>query len=223
LADLAFTFLPLAIIAIMRSALGTFNSTFYGDPEWSFAAIIIYGLATTRILELKVRFQRDLSEKLFALVRFCILGLIASVLSLALSQMNLAGLPVATKGVLWMQFGVIVTGVYLLLLAHWARERYVQQRSELPAGTNLVRYLNYIGEDLRTARNEVDGLSEKMARRSDFDFESPEHEADCSGWARRRTRDIDFLISDLDRCVTELKEARRGWEQEPEQSQAGET
>jgi hypothetical protein len=212
LADVAFTFLPLGVIAIMKSAVGQLDNGFLFDPEWSFAAIIIYGLAMTRVLELKVKYQRDRSERVFALARMCILGLIAAVVSLALAQMKAAGLPVISKGVLLMEFMVLTTGLGILFIAHWARELYVRQRKSLPAGLSVVRYLNFVGEDLKDARDEIDRLRGRMARRSTFDFQGPEERADYSEWVARRIRDIDFLIADMEHCVTALKQTRREWD-----------
>jgi hypothetical protein len=96
LADVSFTFIPIAVIAILRASFGELNNSFWLIPEWPFASIIVYGLCMTRALELKIKYQQDTSEKVFALARMCILGLIASVVSLSLSQMKQYGLQVSS-------------------------------------------------------------------------------------------------------------------------------
>jgi len=212
LADVCFTFPPLVVIAILRRSLGQFDSSFFTDPEWSFAAIIVYGLAMTRSLELKVQYQRDRSERVFVLMRMCILGLIAAVLSLSLTQMNLAGLTVSTKCLLVFQFAVLAFGLLLLYLSHWAREDYLHQQAYLPAGLNLPRFFRFIVDDLKNLRTNADELSVRMAKRKQFTFSDSEQEKDCSSVIERQTRDIDHLISEIETSVTRLKAARVNWD-----------
>jgi hypothetical protein len=211
LEDVAFTFLPLAVIALLQVCLGTFDSSFFNDTEWSFASIILYGLVMTRVLELKLRYQKDSSERVFALMRMCILGLIASVLTLALSQMDIAGLKVHREGVLLFQFCVLGFGLLLLLQCHLARERFVRQREELPPNMNMDRYLHFILSDLKDARNQVDELSLRMAKRNSLVISDVQKIQDLQHLINRQTRDVDHLIADLGSCLDRLRAARNGW------------
>lgn len=211
LADVCFTFLPLGVIAILRCSLGQFDSSFYTDPEWSFAAIIVYGLAMTRALELKVLYQRDRSERVFALMRMCILGLILAVLSLSLTQMSLAGLTVSTRSLLILQFAVLGFGLLLLFLSHWSREYYLHQRDYLPEEIDLPRFFRFIVDDLKDLRTDADELSVRMTKRQQFAFSDSEQEKNYSNVVERQTRDIDHLIAEIETSVARLKAARTKW------------
>ena len=218
LADVCFTFLPLIIIAILRRSLGKFNSSFFTDPEWSFAAIIIYGLAMTRVLELKVKYQGDMSERVFALMRMCILGLIAAVISLALTQMNIAGLSVSPKCMLVFQYSVLAFGIFLLYLAHWGREHYLHERNHLPAGIDLPRFYRFIINDLQDMRDNADDLCVRMARRNDFDYDDTQQKADYTNVIDRQNRDADHLIAELSECINRMRNIRGAWkDKEPVQ------
>ena len=211
LADVAFTCLPLAVIAFLRGSLGEFDSEFFTIPEWSFAAIIIYGLAMTRALELKVRYQKDTSENVFALTRVCILGLIAAVISLALAQMQSSGLPVSVKCLVTFQSTVLAFGLFLLFMSHFYREMHIQERSSLPEGIDLVRYFTFIVEDLESEVNNIDRLSGRLARRNAFDFDSPEQDTDFKDWVHRQTRKVDHLLNEVSDCLIRLKQTRGQW------------
>lgn len=216
LAEVAFTFLPLAVIAILRVSLGKFESSFFLDPEWAFAAIILYGLAMTRVLELKILYQRDSSESVFALMRLCILGLIAAVVSLALTQMNAAGLAVSQEAMLTLQFVVLFVGLMLLFLSHWEREQFAQRQIILPDNLDLVTYFNFIERDIRATRDEVDELSFRMAKRNSLSFDCSEQRTDFANVVRRQTRDIDSLLNDLDGCLKSLHTIRDSWKADDE-------
>jgi len=181
LADVAFTFLLLAVVAVLRLSLGTFNSSFFSDPEWAFAAIIVYGLAMTRALELKVLYQKDSSERVFGLMRMCILGLIAAVLSLALTQMSLAGLLVSSKVMLTFQFAVLGLGIFTLYVTHSAREQFIQEKEHLPNDIALPGFFRFILDDLQSLRNDADKLSVRMSKRN-----APQSRKQCG---RRRKRE----------------------------------
>ena len=223
LADVCFTFLPLAIIAVLRRSLGKFDPTFYTDPEWSFAAIIIFGLAMTRVLELKVKYQGDRSERVFALMRMCILGLIAAVISLALTQMNTGGLKVSAKCMQTLQFSVLAFGLFLLYLAHWGREYYLHQRNHLPTGMGLPRFYRFIMADLEELRNDADELCLRMSRRAEFTYTDPQQKADCANVIRRHDRDAEHLLAEVAECLDRLRAVRNTWKDADEtvQQQGG--
>jgi hypothetical protein len=211
LADLAFTFLPLGVIALLQAMFGQLGPAILLDPAWAFAAIIVFGLAMTRLLELKVRYQKDRSERLFILMRVCILGLVAAVICLALSQMKAAGLQVSTSLFLAYQWTVLLAGVSLLCLAHVAREVYVSEWLSLPPRVGLVGYLRFIKGDLENIRDDVDELGARISRRNEFESDGLQDEAEDQSWVSRQYREIDHLLLDLDSCVDQLTVARRAW------------
>ena len=214
LADIAFSFLPIAITAVILRTVGELKVSFLTTPEWSFVAIIIYGLAMTRTLELKIHYQKDYSENVFALTRVCILGLVASTVSLALAQMQMAGLHVSTKCVLIFQFAVLSFGILILSQVHLAREKLLMEWSRVPRGLPLKQYLKFIVLDLEDSRDDLDNLVGKFERKDTCDPDNVEQTVDRGVWVNRKIRYIDYLLVDLENCTRRLKEARVGWKAE---------
>lgn len=216
LADVVFTFLPIGVVAVIRRSLGQLDDTFFAMPDWSFASIIIYGLAMTRALELKVKYQNDRSERVYALSRMCILGLIAAVVSMALMQMKLYGLNVSLEFSLLFQFVVLASGLFVLFQTHLAREQIVRQRDKFPGTLSLVKYYRFIYEELEILRNKMDAMCTKLSRKNCFTFESELEASDYGAWVQRKQRDIDHLIVDLEICLNRAKEARATWKNDDE-------
>jgi hypothetical protein len=211
LSDVAFTFLPVGVNAVLQLSFGKFTPSFFIGPEWSFASIIVFGLALTRILELKVTYQRDRSANVFFLAKICILGLIAAVIGLALVQMKGAGIAVSTHCILWIQFSVLNSGLLLLFMAHVAKEQFIESRDQLPQGTGPLRYLRFIIDDLRSTRTKIDQLTRRIAQRDLFTFSGAAEEAELGAQISRQTRDVDHLISGLKLSMATLECARRDW------------
>src|SRR5690349_24745435 len=63
--DVAFTVLPIATIALINVALRVSFKEFLLLPEWSFASIVLFGLSIKHAIELKVKYQKDVSYRLY--------------------------------------------------------------------------------------------------------------------------------------------------------------
>lgn len=214
LSDVAFTFLPVGVNALLQLSFGKLTPSFFIGPEWSFASVIVFGLALTRILELKVTYQRDRSANVFFLAKICILGLIAAVIGLALVQMKGAGIAVSTHCILWIQFSVLSCGLLLLFMTHLAKEQFIERRNQLPQGLGPFRYLRYIVDDLRSTRTKIDQLTQRIAQRDSFTFSGAAEEAELDAQISRQTREVDYLISELKLSMARLECARRDWGQQ---------
>jgi hypothetical protein len=86
--DVVYTVLPILALAVLRVTLNKGFSNFLLLPEWSFASIVFFGLSIRQGLELKIKYQKDFSERLFLVPLVVVPLLIASVLSLSLVELN---------------------------------------------------------------------------------------------------------------------------------------
>src|SRR5687768_10966034 len=84
LADVAYTLLPIIVIASIKTLTYSTENHLYLSPEWSFATIVSFGLAITNLIELKTEIQQDSSHRLYTGTRLHVLLLIASVIVLSL-------------------------------------------------------------------------------------------------------------------------------------------
>ena len=176
--DLAFTILPLAIIIFLNLALGkpAIDIPYY--PEWSFASIVIIGMAMTRMLELKMLYQQDKSYRIFTLSKICILLLIGASLSLALCQLKPYGVDINLKFLVLLQFSMFFMGIFLLLVAHIGKEKHISDQRYLPPNITISKYYDFIEESMSDLGNEITYLNNALSRHERFDFLDDEHKDD---------------------------------------------
>jgi hypothetical protein len=153
--DVAYAILPIITIAILRLALNQPFEHFLLLPEWSFASIVFFGLCIKNILELKVKYQRDFSDKLFLGPQFFALPLIASVLTLALVELNEINKSMNERFLIGLQLVWFISGIGCLLIVNYAigviREQasmYTEHNHDLEARlTNLENAIRQVKAD----------------------------------------------------------------------------
>ena len=209
LGDVALTLLPIAVIALLRLAFGQLDMDFFKLADWSFAAIVVAGLAMVRILELKIIFQRDSSERPIVLSRICILVIVAAVLSLSLSQMADYGLAIDANVRLLLQFVSLGFALMLLLLAHTVREIQSYQRRNYPTPLDERHYRKYIREDVKYIRNRLSLIGDALNRQTEYlksphDWDSTQSVLDET-WRREVNTEIQWIAEEVSKiCKIQL-------------------
>lgn len=82
--ELAFTLLPIGIILGINLAFKETLANIFLLPDWSFGAIVLYGVAIGLLLEIKTKYQKDSSYKVFTGTRLFTIFVIASSVVLVL-------------------------------------------------------------------------------------------------------------------------------------------
>src|SRR5829696_910875 len=100
LADVAYTLLPIGVIASIKALTFDQGDYLYLSPEWSFATIVSFGAAITNLIEIKTEIQQDFSYRIYMGTRFYILLLTMSVIVLCLVVLRDDGLNINSR-ILW--------------------------------------------------------------------------------------------------------------------------
>lgn len=138
LGDVAYAVLPIITIAVLRRALNQPFDDFFLLPEWSFASIVFFGLSIRHTLELKVKYQRDFSDKLFLGPQLLILPLIASVLTLALVELSEGNQLMDKKFLVLLQLALFICGLGALFMVNYSIGIIREQRNVLSKPTHQL-------------------------------------------------------------------------------------
>lgn len=122
--DISPALLPIIIITLIRGMIFGNLRGWYSWPEWSFASIVLYGLAISRIIELKMGAQRDSSYRLEAGSRLLVLLMVLAVITLSLAILSSQGVRVEAKLLGVFQLALVVIAILMLALAEW----FIQDR-----------------------------------------------------------------------------------------------
>jgi hypothetical protein len=154
--DVAFTVLPILIVAFLRLAFNKSFDGFIQQPEWSFATIVFFGLGIRQLREVKTDLQGDTSHKLDVGTQFQLLWLIFSVLCLATVQAQEIGIHVNLWFLTWVQLTLFVLGLQSLLAATAAKYEYRKTRLNLPDGMSDQRLRRYLERSIDEAIQNAD-------------------------------------------------------------------
>ncbi len=154
--DFAYAVLPILVLAIITALLSEGYEHFLQIKEWSFATIVMLGVAIRKTIRLKVEVQRITHSYLYTLdtaVQACILFLIGSVLVLSLVIFVEKGvLPAHHAQVLgFVQLSLFLVAVLVLCTTVLAEELSDARESELPDGITKLWFLERIGFQVRRA------------------------------------------------------------------------
>lgn len=115
--DVAFTLMPIAIIAAISQLAHGNSPELLLWREWSFGSIVLFGAALVKLVNLKTKLQRDFSdERLVSGLRFLVVSLVATGLVLALVVLRESGVALNGHFLGWAQLGLF-NGAALVLLS----------------------------------------------------------------------------------------------------------
>ncbi len=148
--EIVFIVLPIVVILLIDIAFSNEIQAVLLFPEWSFAAIVLYGVAISNTIELKVKYNTNFSPKLFAGSKALTILLIGSVITLTLSvlrenQVEISDVFIqSAQGVLFVHS---LISVFLVVFARqeqmWLPERYPQRFTD----QELMQYIVHLTKD----------------------------------------------------------------------------
>jgi hypothetical protein len=148
--DVVYAVLPIGVIGILTLMISKPPADhLIGSPEWSFAAIICYGLSIRHLIELKILHQKDFSDRLDTGTQVYVLLLIASVLTLTVVKLG----PVETLSPVFtvLQMILFLGGMLSLLLVTWRRLRTIDAGQTYPSDLSKKHYVVYLEQHLGIA------------------------------------------------------------------------
>ena len=148
--EIVFIILPIVVILLIDIAFNNQIETVLLLPEWSFAAIVLYGVAISTTIELKVKYNTHFSPKLFAGSKALTILLIGSVITLTLAVLRENQVDInpifiqSAQGVLFVHSLISVFLVVFARQEHlWLPERYPQRFTD----QELMQYIVHLTKD----------------------------------------------------------------------------
>jgi hypothetical protein len=163
--DVMYALLPIATLWLITHVRGEGFVGFGLIKEWSFAAIVLFGVAIRRVIRLKTEIQRSpRSYKLDTAVQGLVLFLVMAVLVLALVILHEKGVAIGgnTEFLGFIQVMFFSFGAFILLIATVAEEAFsaAANRRPLPRSTQMLaeHILYRLNSALETLTYVSDGL-----------------------------------------------------------------
>jgi hypothetical protein len=170
LADVAYTLLPIAIIAIIKSITYNNGDYLYLSPEWSFATIVSIGTAITSLIKLKTEIQYDFSHRLYSGTRLFIFLLIAAVIVLSLVVMRDDGLNINSAYLWTAQISLLLLSITSLYIAHYAEEKQLKYESSFPHDMGRGRYYKILNRKLSRLEDQIIQMRFALDKHSEIEF-----------------------------------------------------
>jgi len=205
--DISFTVLPIGVIFLIVKATRGDLAGILRWPEWSFAAIVFYGMAISKHIELKTHYQKDFSYRLDAGSRLFAILLVFSVLIHSMAILLTRGFAIDPKIIETLQVPLFVCSIGAIIMSElFAQSRLYYNRSmpwRLPA---------------RVFYDLVKGTLQDMSKRIEYLGFSLERAGESSGraideryyigskrWHCERRLEIRAAIEGLERAIIHLK------------------
>ena len=148
--EIVFIILPIVVILLIDIAFSNHIQTVMLLPEWSFAAIVLYGVAISNTIELKSKYHNDFSPRLFTGTKALTILLIGAVITLTLAVLRENSVEIShafiqsSQGVLFVH---ALFSVFLVVFAKqehmWLPERYPERFTD----QELMQYIVHLTKD----------------------------------------------------------------------------
>ncbi|MEL7342245.1 MAG: hypothetical protein AAGM67_17315 [Bacteroidota bacterium] len=194
--EIVFIVLPIVVILLIDIAFNNQIETVLLLPEWSFAAIVLYGVAISTTIELKVKYNTNFSPKLFAGSKALTILLIGAVITLTLAVLRENAVAISpmfiqiSQAILFVHSLLSVFFVVFARQEHlWLPERYPQRFTD----QELMQYVVHLTKDADTTLGQLLFALEKTG----FDSSKihPRDEAYFS-----------FFIDEIEKSIGKIKE-----------------
>ena len=223
--EIVFIILPIVVILLIDIAFKNQIETVLLLPEWSFAAIVLYGVAISTTVELKLKYSNNFSPKIFAGSKALTILLIASVITLTLAVLRENQVDInATYIQISQGFFFIhsLISVFFVVFARqeqmWLPERYPQRFTD----QELMQYIVHLTKEadntlgqLRFALEKTGFNSAKIHPRDEayFSFFIDEIEKSIGkvkeNWATPPSERVDIKRTEQRPQLPPIHEARR--------------
>ena len=208
--QLAFTILPIVVIAIIRLSLGKTNelTTFLNDL--SFATVVFYGLILTQTLELK-KLQGDIySFRAKMLIQVFILHLIISVSSLSMIVIHNNGILLNINYLKTLQLWLFWFSVLWLFIVYHTKVSYEKRKNIIDETTSKKEYYIYFDQSLMQAKSNLSYILYACERKSNINnkIENDIYEHSES-YINDMESNFDSKINEIEIIIGKIKKNRK--------------
>lgn len=204
LADVAYTLLPIAVIASIKALTYSEGNYLYLSPEWSFATIVSFGAAITGLIELKTEIQQDTSHRVYSGTRLYVLLLIIAVIVLSLVVLREDGLYINSQFLWLMQLSLLFLSLASLYIAHIVKKREWKQRAEFPSEMGRGRYYKILNKKLNDIQDEVTHLKFALRKHPRINFPTAMSFQDIQFWENNERTKLQQRFHQLEQSINEM-------------------
>ena len=194
--EIVFIILPIVVILLIDIAFSNEINTILLLPEWSFAAIVLYGVAISNTIELKAKYHSDFSPRLFTGSKALTILLIGAVITLTLALFRENSVQVSNAFIQSAQAVLFAHALFSVLLVVFARQEHLWLPERYPqrfTDQELMQYIVHLRKDadhtlgrLRFALEETGFNSSKIHPRDEAYFS--------------------FFIDEIEKSIGQIKE-----------------
>lgn len=204
LADVAYTLLPIAVIASIKALTYNKGNYLYLSPEWSFATIVSLGTAITSLIELKTEIQQDFSHKIYSGTRLYILLLITSVIVLSLVVLRDDGLNINSTFLWVAQLALLFMSLASLYISHLAKRKQTLLETKFPSDMGRGRYFKILNRKLDRIQDEVTYLRFALKKHASVNFPAAMSFQDIQFWENTERNNLQQRFLQLEKNLTEI-------------------
>lgn len=208
--QLAFTLLPIAVIAIIRFALGKTNEITNFLSDLSFATVIFYGLILIQTLELK-KLQGDINSfRAKMLIQVFILHLIVSVANLAMIVINNNGITLNITYLKTLQLWLFWFSIFWLFIVYHTKVSFEKMKNVIDETTSKKEYYRYFDQSLIQAKDSLAYILFACERKSNINqkIENEIYESSES-YINDMERNFDSKINEIEIILEKINKIRK--------------
>lgn len=206
LADVAYTLLPIAVIAAIKALTYNPEDYLYLSPEWSFATIVSFGTAITSLIEVKTEIQHDSSQRIYTGTRMLVLLLIVSVIVLSLVVLREDGLNINSEFLWTAQLGLLVLSLSTLYLANSAKHKQTIYETEFPSDMGRGRYFDILNKKIDLIEKEAQCLKLALTKHTEINVLTPLPSQEIEFWETTDRNKVRQRIQQLQQNIHEINE-----------------
>ena len=142
--EVVFTVLPIVVILLIDIAFSSRIDNVLLLPEWSFAAIVLYGIAISNSIELKAQYNDELTPRLLTGTKAMTILLIGAVITLTLAILREKAVDINAMFIQTAQIVLFVHALFSVFIGVFTRQEYTWLPERYPERFTDKELMEYI-------------------------------------------------------------------------------
>ena len=202
--EVGFTVLPLIVLALVLRATAADFDRLRHAPEWSFAAIVLFGSSIRKVVEL-YGWEQVLPRRLRLLPRLLLIPMILSTTTFALAVSGKNGGVQNGDFVADCQLFLFSCAVLTSFIIEFVGQAIYVERRFLPEWITKYRYFRYLDKSLDRAIKELRYCAFAISRKRSLQLYTDGAAAATASYDEGRQLEVVNSIEVLERTIAELR------------------
>ncbi len=142
--EVVFTVLPIVVILLIDIAFSNRIENLLLLPEWSFAAIVLYGIAISNSIEMKAQYSEELSPRLLTGTKAMTILLIGAVITLTLAILREKSVDINAMFIQTSQAILFAHALFSVFIGVFTRQEYTWLPERYPERFTDKELMQYI-------------------------------------------------------------------------------